>query len=186
MNPIVFNRVVKAEHTVANTLLRHALELPLSFDERQAVPTQCTASNGSTVHCAIEDPIEIGDRLVSNTNTWAVVCAAPEELLRVPLGQPRLPELMYLAGHHCWPVQLMADAVHLIASLECQEQLKALGLHFDTLNAPLHELALPTHAHEHEHDDHDHSQCGHHHGHDQHDHSHGQCNHPHHHDAPKP
>ncbi|WP_370261486.1 hypothetical protein [Limnobacter sp.] len=161
---VVYNKVVKAQHKVASVLLRNAKMLPLTFDQRQQMPHDVQASDGSTVICHIHDAVEVGDKLVSNTNQWAIVEAAPEELFEVARGQKGFEEFLHVAGLSFWPVQLNDAGARVVASHECMHMLEHFGLTFGTVTAPMHEIVAPDIKH--------HDCCGHDHSHDHH-HDHG-------------
>lgn len=176
---VVYNKVVKAKNKVASVLLRNAKTLALTFDERQELPHDCVATDGTALVCHVHEPVEAGDRLVSNTNLWAVVEAAPEALFKVRRGQTGYEAFIHVAGLEMWPVELTEEGAHVVASHECMHMLEHFGLQFEQIEAPMHELSVP----EIKHDD----CCGHDHGHDhghEHSHDHGHvhgpdCSHDH-------
>ncbi|HEX4844240.1 MAG TPA: hypothetical protein VFV57_11255 [Limnobacter sp.] len=170
---VVYNKVVKANHKVASVLLRNAKVLSLTFDQRQELPHDVQATDGSTLICHVHDAVEVGDKLVSNTNQWAIVEAATEELFEVARGQTGYEEFLHVAGLNFWPVQLTDTGARVVASHECMHMLEHYGLKFSTLSAPMHEIVAPEIKHQ-DCCDHDH---GHNHG---HDHVHGpDCGHDH-------
>lgn len=160
----VFNKVIKASQKVASVLLKNAKTIQLTFDQRQEVPHDCTATDGTTVVCHVEDPVEVGDRLISSSNDWLIVAAAPEELFRVPRQQANIEEFLHVAGLSMWPVQLLDDAVLLVASHDCMHMLEHFGLEYTETNGPIVEISVPEVKH--------HDGCGHDHHHD-HNHGHG-------------
>ncbi|MCQ8894842.1 hypothetical protein NQT62_00115 [Limnobacter humi] len=177
---VVYNKVVKASHKVAAVLLRNAKTLALTFDQRQELPHDCPTTDGGSIVCHIDEPVEPGDRLVSNTNEWAVVQAAPEALFEVARGQNGYEAFIHIAGLEMWPLQLTELGARVVASHECMHMLEHFGLQFQQIEAPMLELSVPEikhhdccdhdhgheHGHEHAHDGHDHSHCGHDHKHD--------------------
>lgn len=174
---VVYNKVVKANHKVASVLLRHAKTLSLTFDQRQEVPHDAKAVDGSTLICHIHDALEVGDRLVSNTNEWAIVQAATEELFTVPRGQENFETFLHVAGLNFWPIQLTSEGAQVVASHECMHLLEHFKLEFGKTEAPMNEIVAPEIKHD-ECCDHDHGH-GHSHRHD-HGHQHGpDCNHDH-------
>ena len=80
---IVFSKIVPVTQKVANVLLKNAKILQLTFDQRQELPHEVTATDGSKVICHIEDPVEQGDKLISADNHWALIESAPEELFEI-------------------------------------------------------------------------------------------------------
>ncbi|NJM32674.1 MAG: hypothetical protein HC848_07250 [Limnobacter sp.] len=156
----VFNKAIPASKRVAQALLSHAKTVALTFDERQALPHSLTATDGSTLACHVHDAVEVGDKLLSPNNDWAIVQAKPEELLCVQRGQVRFEEMVHVAGLQSWPVQLTSQAALLIASHECQHFLEHYGLSFTTTTAPFVEISVPELAH-HECCDHDHTHAQH-------------------------
>ncbi|HEX4856473.1 MAG TPA: hypothetical protein VFV28_06640 [Limnobacter sp.] len=173
---VVYNKVVKAAQKVASVLLRNAKTIELTFDQRQEVPHDVKATDGSTIICHLHDTVEVGDKLVSNTNEWVIVAAATEELFKVPRGQARFEEFLHVAGLAFWPVQLTDQNAHVVASHECMHMLEHFGLKFTTLIGPMHEITVPELKH-HDCCDHDHHGHGHSHS---HEHQHGpDCGHDH-------
>lgn len=160
---VVYSKVVKASHKVASVLLRNAKTIELTFDQRQEVPHDCTATDSSHLICHIEESVEIGDKLVSNTNEWAIVAAATEDLFEIPREQTGYEAFLHIAGINFWPVELTDNGARVVASHECLHMLEHYALQYSTLSAPMHELTVPEIKH-HECCDHDHDH-GHHHGH---------------------
>lgn len=185
----VYNKVVPAEQKVAQVLLKTAKHLELTFDQRQEIPHEVTCTDGSVIICHIEDPVEVGDRLISSSNEWAIVGAAAEELFEVSRSQAGFEQFLHIAGLKMWPLQLTDSGAQVVASHECMHLLEHLGLQFTNLTAPMVEIGIPEvkthdccdHDHDHGHSHgHDHSHS---HGHDHsHDHDHGNCGHDHSHD----
>ena len=176
---VVYNKVVKANHKVASVLLRNAKTIELTFDERQEVPHDVKATDGSALICHLHDTVEVGDKLVSNTNEWAIVAAAREELFEVTRGQKGFEEFLHVAGLNFWPVQLNDTGAQVVASHECMHMLEHFELKFSTLTAPMLEIVVPELKH-HDCCDHEHAH-GHDHGHaHSHEHKHGpDCGHEH-------
>jgi urease accessory protein len=170
---VVYNKVVKANHKVASVLLRNAKTIELTFDQRQEIPHNVPTTDGAEIICHIEEPVEVGDKLVSNTNEWALVAAAPETLFHIARGQAGYEAFLHVAGLEMWPVELTDTGLHVVASHECMHMLEHFELQFTQLEAPMHELVPPElahnccdhdHDHEHNHSDHEHGpDCGHHH-----------------------
>lgn len=172
---VVFNKVVKASQKVAAVLLRNAKTIELTFDQRQEVPHDVKATDGSALICHLHDTVEAGDKLVSNTNEWAVVAAASEELFEIQRGQPGFEAFLHVAGLAFWPVQMSENGAQVVASHECMHMLEHFGLKFSTLTGPMKEITVPE-LKNHDCCDHDHGH-GHSHG---HDHTHGpDCGHDH-------
>lgn len=169
----VFNKVIKSSQKVASVLLKNAKTVELTFDERQEVPHDCVAVDGTQLVCRIEDPVEVGDRLISSANDWLIVAAASEDLFQVPRQQANVEEFLHVAGLSMWPVQLLDDSILLVASHDCMHMLEHFGLSFTQTQGPIVEISVP----EIKHDD----CCGHDHGHD-HDHAHHHDHHDHKHD----
>ncbi len=164
---VVYNKVVKADHKVASVLLRKAKTIELTFDERQEVPHDVKATDGSTLICHLHDTVEVGDKLVSNTNEWAIVAAAAEELFEVARGQKGYEAFLHVAGLEFWPVQLTENGLRVVASHECMHMLEHFELKFDTVTAAMQEISVPEIKH--------HDCCDHDHGHD-HGHAHDHPN----------
>ncbi|MDX1668581.1 MAG: hypothetical protein R3194_04130 [Limnobacter sp.] len=178
---LVFTKIVPASQKVANVLLKHAKVLQLTFDQRQELPHEVKASDGTLVICHVDDPVEQGDKLISQANQWAIIESAPEELFQIDRKQTQFEAFLHIAGLNMWPVQLTEQGARVQASHECMHMLEHLELKFDTLTAPLVELNVPevkhhdccdhdhAHGHAHDHSHAHHHDCGHNHG---HDHSH--------------
>lgn len=164
---VVYNKVVKADHKVASVLLRNAKTIELTFDERQEVPHDVKATDGSALICHLHDTVEVGDKLVSNTNEWAIVAAAAEELFEVARGQKGFEEFLHVAGLEFWPVQLTENGLRVVASHECMHMLEHFELKFDTVTAAMREISVPEIK--------QHDCCDHDHGHD-HSHAHDHSN----------
>jgi urease accessory protein len=165
---VMYNKVVKAHQKVASALLRNAKTIALTFDQRQEVPHTPHTTDGQHIACRIEDPIEVGDKLVSNTNEWVIVQAASEPLFHIAKGQPHYDTFLHIAGLAMWPVELTDSGLHVLASQECMHMVEHFGLEFSQLEGPMHEI-VPPELEEHAH-------CGHDHEH----HEHGpDCNHSH-------
>lgn len=164
---VVYNKVVKASHKVASVLLRNAKTIELTFDERQDVPHNAKAVDGSTLICHVHDTVEVGDKLVSNTNEWAIVAAAQEELFEIQRDQKGFETFLHVAGLSFWPLQLTDNGARVIASHECMHMLEHFELKFSTLTDVMNEITVPeTHHHDGCGHDHDHSHvhgpdCGH-------------------------
>lgn len=179
---IVFNKIVPANQKVANVLLKNAKVLTLTFDQRQELPHELKADDGSTVICHIEDPVEAGDRLISQNNEWAIVASAAEDLFEIKREQQNFEPFLHIAGLNMWPVELTETGVRVLASHECMHMLEHYELAFEQVKLPLAELNVPEIKH--------HDCCGHDHDHDhghahKHDHSHEHghdCSHDHGHD----
>jgi urease accessory protein len=170
---VVYDKVVKASQKVASVLLRNAKTIELTFDQRQEVPHDVTANDGSRIVCHLHDTVEVGDKLVSNTNEWAIVAASEEELFEIHRGQDKFEEFLHVAGLAFWPVQLTAQGAQVVASHECMHMLEHFGLKFTSMTAAMKEISVPElkqldccdhdHGHSHSHD-HGHKHgpdCGH-------------------------
>jgi urease accessory protein len=183
----VFNKVIPASQKVAKVLLASAKTVQLTFDQRQEIPHDVVATDGSKLICHVPDPVEVGDRLISSTNEWIIIAAAAEELFEVPRGQDAFEEFLHIAGLKMWPLELNPDGAAVVASHECMHLLEHLNLSYTQVNAPIVEIGIPEvktheccdhdhghdHGHSHSHDhshDHDHTDCGHDHS---GDHKHG-------------
>jgi urease accessory protein UreE len=158
-HPVVYNKIVKANHKVSSVLLRTAKIIELTFDERQEVPHNVKTTEGDTLICHLLDPVENGDKLVSNTNEWAIVAAAPEDLFEINREQKHFEEFLHVAGLNFWPIQLTNTGARVIASHECMHMLEHFKLKFCPLTGPLIEIVVPEikdhdcqdHGHHHEH-----------------------------------
>lgn len=173
---IVFSKIVPVTQKVANVLLKNAKVLKLTFDQRQELPHELVAADGTKVVCHIEDPVEQGDKLISSNNDWAIIESAPEELFDIARTQPQFESFLHIAGLNMWPLQITEAGARVQASHECMHMLEHLDLSFEKLTAPLVELNVPEikhhdccdhdHGHEHHHHEHQHGpDCGHDHGH---------------------
>lgn len=153
---VVYNKVVKANHTVATVLLRNAKTIELTFDQRQEVPHNTQATDGTHIVCHLDDTLEVGDKLVSNTNEWAIVAAAQEELFEIARGQQGFEEFLHVAGLNFWPVQLTEIGARIVASHECMHMLEHFELTFNLQTGPMHEIVVPEIKHHDccDHDDH--------------------------------
>lgn len=175
----IFNKIVPASQKVANALLKNAKTLRLTFDQRQELPHDCKAEDGSLLICHIDEPVEPGDKLISTDNQWAIIEAAPEALFKVSREHKAFETFIHVAGLNMWPVELLDDGALVVASHECQHVIEHYGLAFTEVNAPITEINVPEIKH-HDCCGHDHHEHGHtHHNHD-HDHKHGDCGHDHH------
>lgn len=163
---VVYNKVVKANHKVASVLLRNAKTVALTFDQRQEVPHDCPTADGGQIICHVEEPVEVGDKLVSNTNEWAVISAAHETLFEVARGQQGYEAFLHVAGLEMWPVELTDTGLKVVASHECMHMLENFALEFTQVEGPMHEITVPEIKH--------HEGCGHDHSHDHHGHAHGE------------
>ncbi len=158
---VVYSKVVKSKHKVAAVLLNNAKTVELSFDERQEVPHEIKTTDGQTLVCHVDDVVEVGDRLVSNTNEWAIVAAAAEALFEVPRGQTHFEEFLYVTGLNFWPMQLTDTGARVVASHECLDMLEHFKLKFNDLTASIHEIGAPEVKHP-DHGDHEHGpECNH-------------------------
>lgn len=165
----VFVKVVKAKKKVASALLKTSRTLELTFDQRQEVPHDCLATDGSPVVCHVHDPVEVGDRLISEDNQWVLIAAAPEELFEIARNQANFDEFLHVAGLCMWPVQLTAQAARVVASQDCLHMLAHFKLDHAALTAPMQEISVPELPQNAccDHPDHDHG-----HGHDHSHHNH--------------
>ena len=159
----VFNKVVKAKQKVASVLMKNAKTIELTFDQRQELPHECVASDGTVVFCHIHDPVEVGDRLISENNEWALISAATEELFEISRRQAGFEQFLHVAGLSMWPLQLTEQGARVVASHDCIHMLEHFGLTAEVIQAPIEEIVVPELEH--------HAGCGHDHDHD-HDHGH--------------
>jgi urease accessory protein len=161
---------------LAAVLLRRAPALALSWAQRQHLPAQVTDANGRTLTLALAEgsTLKVGDALLAEDGSLAVVQAAPELLWRVSPcpehGSPTdLLRTAYRLGQQGVAVAMEAD--HLLV-----QPVAALGhtlSHWDMVIAEVKQGFAP---------DVTPAACGHDHGHD-HGHVHGPgCGHEHSHD----
>lgn len=184
---------------LAAVLLRRAPALALSWAQRQHLPTQATDANGRTLTLALAEgsTLNVGDALLAEDGSLAVVRAAPELLWRVSPcpehGHPAdLLRTAYRLGQQGVAVAMEAD--HLLVQPDA-----ALGHtlgHWDMVIAEVTQGFAPdvtpaACGHDHDHGHVHGPGCGHeHHGHthqahDHHDHGHVHgpgCGHDHSHD----
>lgn len=174
-NQPVFNKIVPSVQKIANALLKDAKVLELTFDQRQEIPHDCVAQDGTKLICHVDEPVEAGDRLISTENQWVIIAAATEELFEVARNHSAFETFIHIAGLNMWPVELTNEGAKVIASHECQHMLEHYELSFKKINAPIFEINVPEvkqhdccghdhdhhEHHDHKHDNHDHGNCGH-------------------------
>jgi urease accessory protein len=164
-NDLVFTKVVAVHAQLAATLLKNALILPLTWEERQAPPYSVRLPDGQTAFLPIDAVLNVGDRLLATNNRWAIVTAAEEALLQLSGPVEALIAAAHTLGEHHEPAMFHEGVLFALPNTTARELATALHLEATGQKAALIPILvhLPD-EHYVDHDDTHHDHAGHVHG----------------------